>query len=249
MVANPLAPAIFRAKPSNHPTLQRSTSASRGLLTRPALPSHRAAASHVELPADARPLVRPLASVMHALERLTYACPRVMTRRRPQLFIVIFGGGTIGTLHCLALRRCFPFCTIEIVESDHSRREVLKKLGIANAVHARLPAGTVADAAIVACPSPQAALRAIEIAKSVLLCSSLDAEEMAKLPPARRRLAQRLDQIHAAEEIDLANVENNGHVQRVGAKGETDQSIDDATHELGSHLAHYARVGLVRRAG
>lgn len=197
-----------------------------------------------DFPDEALPLVEPLACVLRGISRIEYRL--VEFRNLNTDFtgnqFVIFGGGPIGCLAALAVKRLVPSIIIKIVEPLEERQIVIQDLKIADLVLSQIPTGEYNQVSFVACSEFQASIDAISKAASggsVLLFSGINQEEFMT---ERGNHALYLEYIHRNELRIQQEDPVRGLTFLIGSSGYTITDIERAVQELYQHYNHYRSI-------
>src|SRR3954471_9582805 len=100
-------------------------------------------------PDDLQPLVEPLACALRGVTRALDELGELSCRGTPA-WVEVRGGGPMGALLALAVRRFYPELRTRIVEPHPIRRRVLEQMGFADEIAEASRDGISADVSFVA---------------------------------------------------------------------------------------------------
>ncbi|MCW9734106.1 alcohol dehydrogenase catalytic domain-containing protein [Avibacterium sp. 20-15] len=180
---------------------------------------------------DISVLSEPLACVMHAYRRL----PETLHID----VITILGAGPIGTLHALYAHRLYPLASIQMIEPDDTRRELIKGLLPFVSVFREYNSFDLSKSnlTVVATSCPKAQTSAIEVSSEygiVILFSGINHKKKDELPIYE---GQDLEHIHRNEEVVVISK----NIRLIGSSGYHPAEIDLSLEELINHY-HYYKV-------
>ncbi|WP_300450033.1 alcohol dehydrogenase catalytic domain-containing protein [Accumulibacter sp.] len=188
-----------------------------------------------DFPDDALPLVEPLACVLRALFRLRLGLRLLPPGDRT---MTIFGGGPMGYLTALAVKRNWPTVGLTIVEPSASRRSVIDNLQDGFDVVEKMPRGRRSSITFVAASAYSAtvaALDATDFGGTALLFSGINTGDR-----VRERCgsfsADELEHYHRSEVVLQHEADANHRINLIGSSG---YILDDVTRSLSELRQHY----------
>ncbi|MEM7133128.1 MAG: alcohol dehydrogenase catalytic domain-containing protein [Chloroflexota bacterium] len=208
-----------------------------------------------EFPMNALPLVEPLACVLRSLHRLEIK--QVMRtlledRRLTDTLFTIYGGGPMGCLAALAVKRLWPDLNVKIIEPNDRRRNIIEQSNIPCEVVPQLEKNRQNQISFVATSSLNASIEAVRSASNngyVILFSGINLYELNPPNKAEQILGESLEEVHRKE---LSVMEANALGKRVHLVGSSGYNFDDvhkSSIELHRHYEYYNKVQNVEIAG
>jgi threonine dehydrogenase-like Zn-dependent dehydrogenase len=212
-----------------------------------------------DFPDDAMPLVEPLSCVLRALFRIRVAVRGLADEsdepQQAQRCFTIFGGGPMGCLTALAVRRNWRSVRVRIVESNATRRSAIEA-SWPNAFEVLAEAGPDPPSAITFVASSnigavEDAIRTTDFGGTVLLFAGINKDEQ-----DRSNLdfhGQQLEKIHRREQSDLVQHDYGFRIRFIGSSGyildDVKRSLIELRHYYDSHYRPIQNVAVSGLAG
>jgi len=206
-------------------------------------------------PDDSLPLVGPLAGVLHGLFKIKRELASTSEDAGAEGNVIVFGGGAMGSLCVLALKRLWPHIKVIIVEPNEIRRRMLRELAISDRVVPTVPIGGSFPISIIAandCLATYAAVDAAARGGAILLFADVDAATVTEGVKSRIPTPETIHESHRKELVITCGKTDDlrrPYYHLVGAFGYTRDDVMKAVHELEYNSAHYSVIQNLSIAG
>ena len=186
-------------------------------------------------PDDLLPLIEPLSCTLRGVTRVQSQLKKTRQRSVPGR-VFVFGGGPIGCLLAMGVRRFYPRCKIWVVEPHPERRRVIRLLGIGDHAVTKPPDREQADVSFAASSAVEAnrcAIRSTREGGTVVLFAGLNNDEL-EMSGDEARSWERIHRHELAEDFE------NRHL--VGSSGYTHSEVRLAEGELVHHARYWSTL-------
>ncbi len=183
-------------------------------------------------PSDALTLVEPLACVLRALFRLKTTVPKL------EGTFGIFGAGPMGCLAAMAVKHLWPKMKVRMIEPLDARREVVRKLRIADELVASSEEVAEQFISFIATSKLKAAEEALLKTQNggiILLFSGINTEEFESRTPRRANQGRFLESIHREEHIVQYTHPLGRYYTLIGSSGYNYDDIVRSVSQLTNH--------------
>lgn len=216
-----------------------------------------------EFPEDALPLVEPLGCVFRAIFKIKDHLKKAANVSEPDYGFVSFGGGPMGALALLLVRRLYPKMRMAVVEPKAERRSVLEKdlksvIGQDTLQGIRpVSKSAISFVASSALEAYEGAIEAVRVGGCVVAFSGINLRELRKeVRNEREWLVGHLERLHRKEltnqgqvPLTLVPEERDRSCLIIGSSGYTFNDIHRSVNELKRNYCHYNVVQNVEIKG
>jgi len=186
-------------------------------------------------PDDLLPLIEPLSCTLRGVFRVQSQLKRLASGHVPSR-VFVFGGGPIGCLLAMGVRRFHPQCEIWVVEPHPERCRVIRLLGIGDHVVTKPPDWEKADVSFAASSAVEAnrcAIHSTRAGGTIVLFAGLNNDEL-EMSSDEARSWERIHRHELAEDFE------NRHL--VGSSGYTRSEVRLAECELVHHARYWSTI-------